>query len=95
MQPAASRSCCRLSHAFPNPFDQNFTVNFDLPIAGKVEIQLFDLAGRMVQSVYQNDALEAGTHQISVSTNALESGVYNCRIIGNGRQAQIKLVKIN
>ncbi len=81
--------------AFPNPFDQNFTVNFDLPIAGKVEIQLFDLAGRMVQSVYQNDALEAGTHQISVSTNALESGVYNCRIIGNGRQAQIKLVKIN
>lgn len=81
--------------AFPNPFDQNFTVNFDLSIAGKVEILLFDLAGRQVQSVYQNDALEAGTHQIPVRTNDLGSGVYNCRIIGNGQQAQIKLVKID
>jgi len=81
--------------AFPNPFDQNFTVSFDLPTAGKVDIQLMDLTGRHIQTVYQNDFLEAGTHQIPVTSSQLAVGVYGCRITSNGQQAQIKLVKIN
>ena len=80
---------------FPNPFDQAFTVGFELPTAGSVTIQLIDLAGRKVQTAYQNDHLEAGRHQIPITTDQLESGVYSCRIISNGQQAQIKLVKIN
>ena len=81
--------------AFPNPFDQNFTVSFDLLTAGKVDIQLMDLTGRLIQNVYQNDFLEAGTHQIPVTTGQLAAGVYGCRVSSNGQQAQIKLVKIN
>ncbi len=81
--------------AFPNPFDQNFTLSFELPTAGKVEIQLMDFTGRAIQTVYQSDYLEAGKHQIPVVTNQLGVGVYNCRILGNGHQAQVKLVKVN
>jgi hypothetical protein len=81
--------------AFPNPFDQNFTLSFELPTAGKVEIQLMDFTGREIQTVYQSDYLEAGKHQIPVVTNLLGSGVYNCRILSNGHQAQVKLIKID
>jgi len=81
--------------AYPNPFDQNFMLQFDLPEAGQVDIQLFDFTGRLVQTVYQNNFLEAGTQQIPVSARQLESGVYGCRISGNGYQVQVKLVKIN
>ncbi|MBC7774412.1 MAG: T9SS type A sorting domain-containing protein [Phycisphaerae bacterium] len=81
--------------AFPNPFDQNFTLSFELPTAGKVEIQLMDFTGREIQTVYQNDSLDAGKHQVPIVTNQLGVGVYNCRILSNGHQAQVKLVKIN
>ncbi|MEI6410968.1 MAG: reprolysin-like metallopeptidase [Bacteroidota bacterium] len=79
--------------AFPNPFDQTFNICFELPEAGKVEIQLMDLAGRNIQTVYQSAHLEAGVYQIPVNSNQLESGVYVCRILSNGYQAQMKMVK--
>lgn len=92
---AANAQSPLMAIAFPNPFDQDFTISFELPAAGKVDIQLMDVAGRNIQTVYQNDFMEAGTHQIPVHTDPLEGGVYNCRISSNGYKAQIKLVKIN
>ncbi len=81
--------------AFPNPFDQSFNISFDLESAGKVEITLYDLNGRQVQVLYQNEVLSAGRHQIPVQAAHLVSGVYDCRIISQSYRAQIKLVKIN
>lgn len=81
--------------AFPNPFDQNFNIRFELPAAGKVEIQLMDVAGRNIQTVFESAYLEAGVYQIPVNSNQLESGVYECRILSNGYQAQMKMVKTN
>jgi hypothetical protein len=81
--------------AFPNPFDQNFTIKFELPTAGKVDIQLMDFTGRKIQTLYQNEYLDAGTHQINVPTSHLENGLYECQIFCNDLHGQIKLVKIN
>ncbi len=80
--------------AFPNPFDQNFTIAFELPAAGKVDIQLFNLRGQSVQRVYQNDNMEAGMHQVPVSAAQLKDGVYICTIIANDKREQVKLVKV-
>ncbi|MBK8193763.1 MAG: T9SS type A sorting domain-containing protein [Lewinellaceae bacterium] len=80
---------------YPNPFDQNFTVTFETATAGKVYIQLIDVTGRSVRLIYQNDQLDAGIHRIPVYSNQLESGVYDCRIISEGRQEQVKIVKMD
>ena len=81
--------------AYPNPFDQGFTISVDLPVSGYVEILLMDMTGRSIQTLYQADYLESGAYQIPVTTTRLDAGVYNCRIRSSGGQAQFKVVKID
>ncbi|MFO7653848.1 MAG: M6 family metalloprotease domain-containing protein [Candidatus Krumholzibacteriia bacterium] len=47
----------------PNPFNPMTTIHYDLPVAGQVELQVFDLAGRRVR-VLVSEKVEAGRHQV-------------------------------
>ncbi|MBK8921279.1 MAG: T9SS type A sorting domain-containing protein [Saprospirales bacterium] len=79
---------------FPNPFDQHFTIRFELPQAGKVDLELVDFTGRVVQLLYQQEYLDAGAYEILVPAEQLAPGMYDCRIVTDSRQEQWKLVKI-
>ena len=79
---------------YPNPFHQSFTVAFEIPRQEMVNLDLIDVTGRQVISVYRNVYLEAGLHQAPVPTQQLETGIYWVRINAGDWQQQVKLVKL-
>lgn len=70
--------------AFPNPFDQSFTLSFSILEKENVRIDLFDVVGKIVRTI-SNKTFTSGTHDVFVEVNGLASGVYFARIqVGNG-----------
>jgi hypothetical protein len=61
--------------ASPNPSASRVTLGMDLPSAGAYDLSVFDLAGRLVDSVCSG-YLEAGQHRYSYSTESLSPGLY-------------------
>ena len=68
-----------LEQNFPNPFNGQTTIEFDLPRRTQVTIRIFDISGRQVK-VLQNAVLNAGQHRLRMNSSELASGVYFYRI---------------
>lgn len=71
----------------PNPFNPDATVSFSTSKAGPVRAQLYDVRGRMVRTVIQDQVLAAGPHVLPLSARGsdgvvLASGVYFFRLTG-------------
>ena len=64
-----------LKQNYPNPFNPATTIEFILPAAGRVRLELFDLAGRSC-GVLLDSFKSSGTHAIQIDGSALSSGVY-------------------
>ncbi|HTY10557.1 MAG TPA: glycosyl hydrolase family 18 protein [Bacteroidota bacterium] len=66
---------------FPNPFNPSTTIQFLLPAAAHVTIKVFDVLGREVATLL-NEQRNAGTGSVhfEASTHAVASGVYFYRI---------------
>jgi hypothetical protein len=60
--------------AYPNPFNNSVRISYDLPKAGEVELNIYDVLGRHVQTLL-NQTVSAGTHSI-VWTPDGTSGLY-------------------
>ena len=69
----------QLFQNYPNPFNPSTTISFALPKAQKVTIDLFDLSGRHIKTIYSG-IKTAGGHEISFNAGGLSSGVYLYRI---------------
>lgn len=80
----------------PNPFAASTTLEFVLPSASDVEIDVYDVAGRRVATRYL-DAAKAGPHAVPFASigedgKPLGSGVYFCRIKAGGSTVTRKMV---
>lgn len=60
---------------YPNPFNPSTTIKFDIAVSGKVKLTIYDMLGRVV-SVLINQNLTQGTHSISFTNMNLSSGIY-------------------
>jgi len=68
---------------YPNPFNMNTEIRFDLPNAGRVSIQAYDILGRTVETI--SDALyPAGRHTVLWQCPTCASGVYWISMTGDG-----------
>lgn len=76
----------------PNPSFGSVTVNVDLlSSSGRVSLQVYDLAGRLIRTVFEGE-LQQGSH--SFKLNDLSSGVYFIRLesdIANGLRKMVFL----
>jgi len=82
----------------PNPFNLTTVLSYQLPVAGYVKLEVFDISGRAVgahssaPSPLINGWREAGAHQVMYNGSDLPSGIYLARLeAGNFTQTQ-KLV---
>jgi len=64
-----------LSQNYPNPFNPNTTIEYAIPKEGLVRITVYDILGREVRTLV-NDNLAAGYYKINFNSNNLPSGVY-------------------
>jgi hypothetical protein len=70
----------QITQNYPNPFNPETTIEFSLPVQSRVMVEVFDLLGRQIQTLF--DGMEdSGTHQVSwngkdESGAEVSSGVY-------------------
>ncbi len=64
---------------FPNPFNSTTTIEYSLPEAGHVNIEIYDLLGRKVATPVDEEQ-EAGAYQVVWDAGDRSSGVYFYKI---------------
>ena len=64
-----------LTNLYPNPFNPVLNIDFDINQAGWVRVNIADITGSMVKTVYEGFE-GVGKHQISWDPETLPSGTY-------------------
>jgi hypothetical protein len=79
----------RMYPNYPNPFNPATTIRYDLPVSADVNLTIYDLNGRIVQTLV-NSTQQAGTYQATWNTANLASGLYIAciRVTGNLNRTQ-------
>jgi hypothetical protein len=78
---------------YPNPFNPATTIRFALPQESKIQLQVFDVIGRKVATLINNEARPAGIHSVRFDASRQASGMYFAVIqIGNQRFVQKMLL---
>lgn len=65
---------------FPNPSDDNITLNLSKPLQANALAQVFSLTGQVMHS----SQIPSGQTKIAISTSGLSSGIYLIRVAGTG-----------
>lgn len=65
-----------LHQNYPNPFNPSTKINFDMPKNGNVTLKVYDITGKLVSTVINNEFVSAGTKQVEFNAANLASGVY-------------------
>jgi hypothetical protein len=60
---------------YPNPFNPTTTIKFDLPKDGLVSLEIFDILGRRITTLV-NENRTAGSYEQTFNASSLASGVY-------------------
>lgn len=68
-----------LHGTFPNPARTQATIRYELPTAGPVRLEVYNLLGQRIQSLVAAPQ-PAGRHEISFDASGLSSGVYFVRL---------------
>ncbi len=83
---------------FPNPFNPTTVIRFNLPVASKVQLDVFDVSGRRVggdlslRGLVPTRVYSPGTHEITFDGSGLPSGVYIYRLTAGEYTASGKMV---
>jgi hypothetical protein len=65
----------QLYNNYPNPFNPNTKIEFDVPKTGLVKIKIFDVQGREVE-VLVNQVLGSGKYSVDYFGQNRASGIY-------------------
>ena len=81
---------------YPNPFNPETIIDFTLPSAGKISIDIYDISGRHIRRLIGNKTYIAGNHKIRWDSTdnrnrRLSSGIYFCRLYTDKVSVYIKL----
>jgi hypothetical protein len=76
---------------YPNPFNPATTIRYDLPVAGKVSLKVYDMLGQEV-AVLADAYQDAGRKSVEWNASGVGSGVYFCRIVAGDYTTARKLV---
>ncbi|HYG53437.1 MAG TPA: T9SS type A sorting domain-containing protein, partial [Flavobacteriales bacterium] len=79
-------------NVYPNPFDKQINIQYELKEAGMVNLVLYDVSGKQVNSLL-NHYRSTGMHEWTLDVSGLNSGVYVVKMEVNGQSGTIKVVK--
>ncbi|MBN1397075.1 MAG: cellulase family glycosylhydrolase [Bacteroidetes bacterium] len=65
-----------LQQNYPNPFNPSTTISYSLTQKSIVSLKVYDLIGREVANLLQNEKKSAGNYEVTFSGSKLSSGVY-------------------
>ncbi len=62
--------------SFPNPFSDELNVHFNLPESSHISIDIFDMQGRKLENLVQNQRFTEGGHQVALKPHLNTKGMY-------------------
>ncbi|MCX6162344.1 MAG: T9SS type A sorting domain-containing protein [Ignavibacteriae bacterium] len=65
-----------ISQNYPNPFNPSTKINFDLPADSKVTLVIYDVTGREVAKLLNNEFHSAGYYTAEFNASKFSSGAY-------------------
>jgi hypothetical protein len=74
----------RLDQNYPNPFNPTTTIKFAIPKASVVTMKIYDVAGREVMKLVNNQPMNPGVQTVTMNGTTLASGVYFYSLLVNG-----------
>jgi hypothetical protein len=85
-----------LHQNYPNPFNASTNITYELPMAARVKIEVFNVMGQRVKTLLDREE-QAGVHIIewdgtSESGNDIASGIYLYRLTSDDFRAEKKMV---
>ena len=91
--PVGARAGLRFVIAGPHPIHDEARFLVELPEAGRVHIDFYDVAGRRVAGSI-DEALPAGTSEVRWKADGLAPGIYLARLSAIGRSEVVRFVRI-
>ncbi len=82
-----------LDPAFPNPFNSSTQIGFNLPVAGVVNLSVFDLSGRLISTILHKE-MNAGQYSTSFDAIDMANGVYLLHLETDNTSINQKLVLV-
>ena len=88
-----------LRQNYPNPFTSGTTLEYSLPISGKVSLKIYDITGRLVRTLVEGEK-DAGLHTVSwdgrdKSGSEVPPGIYFSRFTSGPLSRTKKLILIH
>ena len=69
-----------LSQNYPNPFNPSTSITFSLPADSKVSLNIYDISGRLVSTLINNEFKTANYYTVTFNGSNLSSGTYFYKI---------------
>jgi hypothetical protein len=80
-----------LSQNFPNPFNPETSIQFNLPVRSNVQLNVFDANGKIVKELINEERFE-GSYNVTFSGDDLPSGIYYYRLNAGQFSKTMKMV---
>lgn len=81
---------------YPNPFNPSTEIRYGIPSASRVSIKIYDILGREVAVLANNESKNVGWHTVTWDGrdrigNIVASGIYLCRLVSGSNVRTVKL----
>ncbi len=81
-----------LDQNYPNPFNPETTIGFDLPLDGRASLGIYDMLGRQIALVVDEDK-SAGHHKVKWNAENYASGMYFYILKSKGIDGSMELLR--
>jgi len=71
---------------YPNPFNPSTTVEFTLAESGKTTVKIFDILGKEVATLFNQEAEAGRLYRIQFNASGLTSGIYVSVLESGGKR---------
>lgn len=84
---------------YPNPFNPKTEIRFALGVKGPVTVKIYNVAGRVVRTLANNEVFEAGQNSLTwngvdQSGASVASGLYIAKVDANGYTDHVKMALV-
>ncbi|MBI4417139.1 MAG: T9SS type A sorting domain-containing protein [Ignavibacteriales bacterium] len=90
--PCASSQEFSLGQNYPNPFNPTTTIEFTVPEDGHVLLRVYDISGREVATLVDEERKAGVYQQVVFDAASLASGLYFARLQAAGKQLDRKMI---
>ncbi len=70
-----------LEQNYPNPFNPTSMIQFGVPKTAKVQLEVFDILGRKIMTLVNNETKQPGRYNVQFEARNLATGMYIYRLV--------------